>query len=144
MTVGEIAGQLPVSRPAVSQHLAVLREAGLVSERPAGTRRFQRLEADGFDALRKYSQSMWDRALGRFGEAASHFERATAEHPRYYEAWIGLGRAHEGLGDVEAALAAWRTVTEMQPPAPEPALAEAYRRMDALVKARQEGTENTE
>lgn len=61
--VTEIAGGLPVSRPAVSQHLRVLREAGLVSERRDGTRRIYRLEPAGLSDLRAYLASFWDVAL---------------------------------------------------------------------------------
>jgi DNA-binding transcriptional ArsR family regulator len=64
--VGELAKALPVSRPAVSQHLRVLKAAGLVSERPAGTRRVYRVEPDGIVALRAYFEGFWDRALAAF------------------------------------------------------------------------------
>jgi DNA-binding transcriptional ArsR family regulator len=64
--VGEIAAGLPVSQPAVSQHLRVLREAGLVSERREGTRRLYRVEPDGLGALRAYVDAFWDDALESF------------------------------------------------------------------------------
>lgn len=67
--VGELAAELPVSRPAVSQHLRVLKEAGLVSERPEGTRRIYRLDPQGLDELRAYFDRFWERALASF-EAA--------------------------------------------------------------------------
>ena len=61
--VGEIASQLPVTRPAVSQHLKVLKEAGLVIDRPDGTRRLYELNPDGIDALRAYVERFWTQAL---------------------------------------------------------------------------------
>jgi DNA-binding transcriptional ArsR family regulator len=64
--VGELAGELPVSRPAVSQHLKVLREAGLVVDEPDGTRRIYRLDPDGVDALRGYLDQFWNQALVAF------------------------------------------------------------------------------
>jgi DNA-binding transcriptional ArsR family regulator len=68
--VGEIAKELPVSRPAVSQHLRVLKEAGLVTERRNGTRRLYRLDPDGLDAVRRYFDQFWDAALADFKAAA--------------------------------------------------------------------------
>jgi DNA-binding transcriptional ArsR family regulator len=67
--VGELAGELPVSRPAVSQHLRVLKEAGLVTERREGTRRIYRLDPDGLGELRAYFDTFWTTALASF-EAA--------------------------------------------------------------------------
>jgi DNA-binding transcriptional ArsR family regulator len=69
-SVGEIANGLPVSRPAVSQHLRVLREAGLVSERREGTRRLYRVDPEGLRELRAYLESFWDEALAGFKAAA--------------------------------------------------------------------------
>ena len=68
--VGEIARGLPVSRPAVSQHLRVLRAAGLVSERREGTRNLYRVEPDGLADLREWVEEFWDAALAAFKEAA--------------------------------------------------------------------------
>jgi DNA-binding transcriptional ArsR family regulator len=68
--VSEIAGELPVSRPAVSQHLRVLKEAGLVIDRPDGNRRIYRLNPDGLDALRRYLDGFWNQALAGFKLAA--------------------------------------------------------------------------
>jgi DNA-binding transcriptional ArsR family regulator len=67
--VGEIAKKLPVSRPAVSQHLKVLREAGLVSDRADGTRRVYSIRAEGVAEARAYFDGMWTEALkgGRRG-----------------------------------------------------------------------------
>lgn len=70
LPVGEIAVGLPVSRPAVSQHLRVLKESGLVSERRDGTRRLYRLEPAGLGELRAYVDSFWEQALAAFKAAA--------------------------------------------------------------------------
>jgi DNA-binding transcriptional ArsR family regulator len=67
--VGELAAALPVSRPAVSQHLRVLEEAGLVSARSEGTRRIYGLVPDGLGALRAYFDEFWNDVLGSFKEA---------------------------------------------------------------------------
>ncbi len=69
--VGELAGELPVSRPAVSQHLRVLKEAGLVTERRAGTRRIYRLDPEGLGELRAYFDTFWTSALESFGAAVA-------------------------------------------------------------------------
>ena len=66
LAVGEIAAALPVSRPAVSQHLRVLKEAGLVTERKDGTRRLYRVDPDGLSSLRAYLDGFWDDALEAF------------------------------------------------------------------------------
>ena len=76
LPVGELARGLPVSRPAVSQHLRVLKEAGLVSERRNGTRRLYRIEPDGIAALRAYFDEFWSRALDAFKAAAESDERS--------------------------------------------------------------------
>jgi DNA-binding transcriptional ArsR family regulator len=64
--VGEIARDMPVSRPAVSQHLKVLKEAGLVTDRPEGTRRVYYIDPHGLGALRAWLDQFWDRALTAF------------------------------------------------------------------------------
>ena len=64
--VGELARGLPVSRPAVSQHLKVLKEAGLVADRPEGTRRVYYIDPDGLGALRRWLDQFWDEALAAF------------------------------------------------------------------------------
>jgi DNA-binding transcriptional ArsR family regulator len=74
MSVGDLAAQLPVTRPAVSQHLKVLKDAGLVNEEAVGTRRIYRLDAAGVAALREQLDDFWDRALGGF--------RSVVERPR--------------------------------------------------------------
>jgi DNA-binding transcriptional ArsR family regulator len=70
LAVGEIAAALPVSRPAVSQHLRVLKEAGLVTERKDGTRRLYRVDPTGVAALRDYFDGFWTDALAAFKAAA--------------------------------------------------------------------------
>jgi DNA-binding transcriptional ArsR family regulator len=69
-SVGELAQQLPISRPAVSQHLRVLTDGGLVVSRAEGTRRVYRLNPDGVAALRTYLDRVWDDALTAFQKAA--------------------------------------------------------------------------
>jgi DNA-binding transcriptional ArsR family regulator len=69
-SVGELARQLPVSRPAVSQHLRVLKDGGLVISRAEGTRRVYQLNPDGVSALRAYLDRVWDEALTAFHKAA--------------------------------------------------------------------------
>jgi DNA-binding transcriptional ArsR family regulator len=64
--VGELADDLPVSRPAVSQHLKVLKEAGLVMDRPAGNRRIYELNPDGLQPLRTQLDRFWDQALAAY------------------------------------------------------------------------------
>jgi DNA-binding transcriptional ArsR family regulator len=71
--VGELAAELPVSRPAVSQHLKVLKDAGLVIERAAGTRRIYRLNPAGVAALRDQLDVFWSRAMAGY--------RQTVEEP---------------------------------------------------------------
>ncbi len=68
-SVGELADQLPISRPAVSQHLKVLWEAGLVRQEAAGTRRIYSIDPEGLGALRHWVESMWDDALRSFATA---------------------------------------------------------------------------
>jgi DNA-binding transcriptional ArsR family regulator len=67
--VGELASGLPVSRPAVSQHLKVLKDAGLVSDRRAGTRRIYQLDLDGVGVLRAYLDRFWSQSLTAFKSA---------------------------------------------------------------------------
>jgi DNA-binding transcriptional ArsR family regulator len=68
--VGELARGLPVSRPAVSQHLRVLKEAGLVIDRPDGTRRIYHLNPTGLDALHAYLEQFWRQSRVAFKRAA--------------------------------------------------------------------------
>ena len=74
--VGELAGELPVSRPAVSQHLKVLKDAGLVIDRRAGTRRIYQLNPDGLAELRAQLDRFWNQALINYKQIA---EQATDE-----------------------------------------------------------------
>jgi DNA-binding transcriptional ArsR family regulator len=67
--VGELANELPVSRPAVSQHLKVLKDARLVVDRPSGNRRIYQLDPDGVGALRADLDQFWTRALAAYKEA---------------------------------------------------------------------------
>jgi DNA-binding transcriptional ArsR family regulator len=69
-SVGALAEQLPVSRPAVSQHLRVLKEAGLVTAEQDGTRRLYRVDPASLEALRSYVDSFWTDALAAFETAA--------------------------------------------------------------------------
>ena len=75
-SVGELAEHLPITRQAVSQHLRVLKDGGLVVATPDGTRRIYRLNPDGVDTLRVYFQRIWDDALTAFQKAG---EAATTE-----------------------------------------------------------------
>ena len=75
MAVGDLAAQLPVTRSAVSQHLKVLKEAGLVSEEAVGTRRIYRLDAAGMAALREQLDDFWDHALTGFRQVAERPKR---------------------------------------------------------------------
>jgi len=69
-TVSELAKQMPVSRPAVSQHLKVLKDAGLVRERKDGVHRVYRVELKGLVELRRYVDELWSDVLGEFQRAA--------------------------------------------------------------------------
>ncbi len=69
-SVGEIARGLPVSRPAVSQHLKALKDADLVRDEPRGTARIYRIHAEGLRELRDWLDSFWDEALARFKDHA--------------------------------------------------------------------------
>jgi DNA-binding transcriptional ArsR family regulator len=68
--VGELARELPVSRPAVSQHLRVLKDAGLVLDRPDGTRRIYQLDPAGLESLRAQLDRFWTRALANYKAVA--------------------------------------------------------------------------
>jgi DNA-binding transcriptional ArsR family regulator len=82
-SVGELAERLPITRQAVSQHLRVLKDGGLVVATPDGTRRIYRLNPDGVAALRAYVQRIWDDALTAFQQAAdaAATEAEQEEHP---------------------------------------------------------------
>jgi len=74
-SVGDLASGLPVSRPAVSQHLRVLEEVGLVSHERAGTRNLYELESSGVVVLRDWVDGFWTEALSRFKAAAEETSR---------------------------------------------------------------------
>lgn len=76
--VGQLARGLPVSRPAVSQHLKVLREAGLVVDRAVGTRRVYQLNPKGVEALQRYFHQLWSDALAEFRRVAESPEEPEA------------------------------------------------------------------
>lgn len=77
-SVGEIAGQLPVSQSAVSQHLRVLRDAGLVTVEPVGTRRLYRVDLDGLAEVRAWFDQFWDDVLEAFTAHVAHRHPPTA------------------------------------------------------------------
>jgi len=77
--VGELADELPVSRPAVSQHLKVLKDAGLVTERVAGTRRIYRLNPTAVAALRDQLDTYWNRALLGYRDLVDESEQSEQE-----------------------------------------------------------------
>lgn len=77
--VGELAVDLPVSRPAVSQHLKVLKAAGLVIDQQEGTRRIYHLDPDGVGALRAYLDRYWTRALTAFKAVVERHDEETPD-----------------------------------------------------------------
>jgi len=75
LPAGEIAGCFAVSRPAISQHLRVLKEAGLVTERRDGTRRLYRARPEGLAELRAFLEGMWDDSLERLRDSAERDQK---------------------------------------------------------------------
>jgi DNA-binding transcriptional ArsR family regulator len=75
-SVQEIAEQLPISRPAVSRHLRLLKDAGLVEARSAGTRRLYRLRSEGAEAVAHYMEGVWGEAVARFRLVAENTEES--------------------------------------------------------------------
>jgi DNA-binding transcriptional ArsR family regulator len=75
LAVGRLAAELPVSRPAVSQHLKVLKDAGLVRDAAVGTRRLYSVDPAGVDGLRSYFDRFWNEALAAFKQAAERDHR---------------------------------------------------------------------
>jgi DNA-binding transcriptional ArsR family regulator len=73
--VHEIARELPISRPAVSRHLRLLKEAGFVEEEAVGTRRFYCLKDEGVEAVRRYLEDVWGEAATRFRIVAENVDR---------------------------------------------------------------------
>jgi DNA-binding transcriptional ArsR family regulator len=80
LPVGEIARQMPISRPAVSQHLKILKEVQLVREHRQGTRHYFGLDPAGFAGLREYADSMWQEALSAFATYVAAQTRETKKH----------------------------------------------------------------
>jgi DNA-binding transcriptional ArsR family regulator len=83
-SVGDLAEQLPISRPAVSQHLKALKDGGLVVSHAEGTRRIYRLNPQGVDALRNWLDGVWEHALAdfhKFAEQAVADDTAGTDHP---------------------------------------------------------------
>lgn len=76
MTVGAIATRLPISRPAVSKHLRILQEAGLVTHQESGTRNIFHLRPAGFSQAKAYLELFWDEALANFQHLAAEINRS--------------------------------------------------------------------
>jgi DNA-binding transcriptional ArsR family regulator len=76
LPVGRLADALPISRPAVSRHLRLLKEAGMVAERAQGTRRIYHLQQEGADAVRTYLETVWGAAATRFRMMAENTQRS--------------------------------------------------------------------
>jgi DNA-binding transcriptional ArsR family regulator len=81
--VGELAAALPVSRPAVSQHLTVLRRSGLVSYEELGTRNVYRLDPAGLSELRTWLDGFWEAALDRYAERVREDSTDSGTQPRH-------------------------------------------------------------
>jgi DNA-binding transcriptional ArsR family regulator len=79
LAVGQLAESLPVSRPAVSQHLKVLKDVGLVTDRQEGTRRLYQADPDGLAVLREHLDGFWQRSLAAFEQRAENESRQTDE-----------------------------------------------------------------
>ena len=89
MAVGQLSAELPVTRPAVSQHLKVLKQAGLVTDQADGTRRIYRIDQAGVQAIHQYLDQMWSEALAGFQLAAeqiAQIEQNTASSESQEEA----------------------------------------------------------
>ncbi|MEX0784029.1 MAG: metalloregulator ArsR/SmtB family transcription factor [Dehalococcoidia bacterium] len=82
LPAGEIAKHFDVTRPAISQHLRVLKEAGLVSERRDGTRRLYRARPEGLDELRSFFESLWDDGLGNLKGLAEQEQKRKDHNAR--------------------------------------------------------------
>ena len=76
-SVSELAEKLPISRPAVSRHLRLLKQAGLVADRAEGTRRLYRLDDEGIAAVREYLEQVWGEAAARFRLVAENTSERT-------------------------------------------------------------------
>ncbi len=82
LPAGEIAARFDVSAPAISQHLRVLREAGLLQERREGTRRLYRARREGLESIKTYVERFWSESLGRLKETIESDERKGRAHGR--------------------------------------------------------------
>ena len=82
LSVSEVADEMPVSRPAVSQHLRVLREANLVFERQEGTRRYYEVSPEGLEQLRRYLEQFWGDVLVSFEAKAKEAAKKPAKRRR--------------------------------------------------------------
>jgi DNA-binding transcriptional ArsR family regulator len=80
--VGELARDFPISRPAISQHLRILKQAHLVSDRPAGNRRLYQLDPQGFATVREYFEQFWGQALTAFARRVAAIEAARPKPKR--------------------------------------------------------------
>ncbi|HLZ99238.1 MAG TPA: metalloregulator ArsR/SmtB family transcription factor [Steroidobacteraceae bacterium] len=80
-SVGDLAAELPVSRPAVSQHLKTLKMAGLVTDKPEGTRRVYCIDPDGLGELRRWLDQFWDDALESFKKEVEKPEKPRRRKP---------------------------------------------------------------
>ena len=80
LSAGAIASHFDVTRPAISQHLGVLKDAGLVVERREGTRRMYRARPEGLEELRSFLEGFWEQRLRRLKKAAETAERSTRRH----------------------------------------------------------------
>jgi DNA-binding transcriptional ArsR family regulator len=89
LSVGELAAGMPVSRPAVSQHLGVLKRARLVAERREGTRRLYRIDPRGLESLRAYLDQFWDEVLAAYAKAAAEEGKRKGE-----EKWQSRSTKH--------------------------------------------------
>jgi len=87
------------------------------------------VEASPDDLSARHNLGLALLELGRYDEATEQFQHAVTQHPRYYEAWLELGRAHAGAGRGAEALEAWGTIVNMEPPAPASVLTEVRERM---------------
>ena len=93
IAVNELARTLPVTRPAVSQHLRVLKQAGLVTDTRAGTRRLYQLSPEGIARLRAHFDQLWDKAMRNFQAAA---EKSPPENPPKNQTYKGEKHAPAG------------------------------------------------
>ena len=83
-SAGEIASHFDVTRPAVSQHLTVLKDAGLILERRDGTRRLYRVRPEGLEELRKFIEEFWDDKLAKLRKAAEEKEKQHERHRKHH------------------------------------------------------------